>query len=411
MALKLNGSTAGSVSIDAPADTSPTGTDVTLTLPTNAGSSGQVLTTDGSGTLSFTTLASDSISEGNTSAEVVDTGSDGHFKVVTEGTERMRVTSSGTIQLNAASNGSNQAIQFGDPDADNRGLIQYRHGTDALHIYTANSQAAMIDSSGRLLVGTSNIGSSSRNSYYARYMIAGNTSDNTFGRLALKTTRTFDALSSGDLIGDFFFSAAGGEDFASIKVEVGGAPGANDFPGRIVFSTTTDGQANPSEKMKLHPAGYLEVQGVYDLTTSSGANVYVHGNGYIQRSTSSIKYKTDVETLEDSYADALLECRPVWYRSTCTTDDPAYGYWGFIAEEVAEIDPRLVHWKTTNPVHQEDGKIEHVPCEPEAEGVQYDRFVPHLINLVKRQKEQLESQAATIAALDARLTALEGGAS
>jgi hypothetical protein len=189
------------------------------------------------------------------------------------------------------------------------------------------------------------------------------------------------------------------------------APGTNDMPGMLRIGTTANGASVVTTRLQLHSAGYLEVQGVYDLTTGAGANVYVHGNGYLQRSTSSIKYKTDVETLEDFYADALLECRPVWYRSTCSTDDPAYGYWGFIAEEVAEIDPRLVHWKTTNPVQQEDGSVEHVPCELEPEGVQYDRFVPHLINLIKRQKEQLESQAATIAALDARLTALEGGAS
>ena len=56
MALKLNGSTDGSVSIDAPADTSPTGTDVTLTLPTSAGSSGQYLQTNGSGGLSWQTV-------------------------------------------------------------------------------------------------------------------------------------------------------------------------------------------------------------------------------------------------------------------------------------------------------------------------------------------------------------------
>jgi len=56
MTLKLNGSTAGSVSIDAPADTSPTGTDVTLTLPTSAGSSGQYLQTNGSGALSWQTI-------------------------------------------------------------------------------------------------------------------------------------------------------------------------------------------------------------------------------------------------------------------------------------------------------------------------------------------------------------------
>ena len=56
MAIKLNGSTSGSVALDAPADTSPSGTDVTLTLPTSAGSSGQYLQTDGSGGLSWQTV-------------------------------------------------------------------------------------------------------------------------------------------------------------------------------------------------------------------------------------------------------------------------------------------------------------------------------------------------------------------
>ena len=56
MTLKLNGSTSGSVALDAPADTSPSGTDVTLTLPTSAGSSGQYLQTNGSGTLSWATV-------------------------------------------------------------------------------------------------------------------------------------------------------------------------------------------------------------------------------------------------------------------------------------------------------------------------------------------------------------------
>lgn len=61
MAIKLNGSTSGSVALDAPADTSPSGTDVTLTLPTSAGSSGQYLQTNGSGTLSWQTVDSVSV--------------------------------------------------------------------------------------------------------------------------------------------------------------------------------------------------------------------------------------------------------------------------------------------------------------------------------------------------------------
>ena len=54
MSIKLKGTTAGSaVILAAPADTSPTGTEKTFTLPTADGTSGQVLQTNGSGALSF----------------------------------------------------------------------------------------------------------------------------------------------------------------------------------------------------------------------------------------------------------------------------------------------------------------------------------------------------------------------
>ena len=52
MTIKLNGSSSGSVSIDAPASTTG-GADVALTLPVNDGDANQVLQTNGSGTLSW----------------------------------------------------------------------------------------------------------------------------------------------------------------------------------------------------------------------------------------------------------------------------------------------------------------------------------------------------------------------
>ena len=54
MSIKLKGNTDGSVTLQAPADTSPSGTDKTFTLPTQDGDAGQILKTDGSGALSFT---------------------------------------------------------------------------------------------------------------------------------------------------------------------------------------------------------------------------------------------------------------------------------------------------------------------------------------------------------------------
>ena len=52
MTLKLNGSTSGSVALDAPASTT-SGADITFKLPVADGSAGQVLSTDASGNLTW----------------------------------------------------------------------------------------------------------------------------------------------------------------------------------------------------------------------------------------------------------------------------------------------------------------------------------------------------------------------
>ena len=181
----------------------------------------------------------------------------------------------------------------------------------------------------------------------------------------------------------------------------------------------TDISGNMENTLSISYLAAFYATGVYDHATSGGANVNVVSGGQLRRSTSSIRFKTGVETLEDSYADALLNCRPVWYRSTAPGDNPAYSYWGFIAEEVAEIDPRLVQWSTEttefvdavdddgNPLFEEDGttqqkmRVKTTHSQPQPESVAYDRFVPHLINLIKRQKD-------TIDAMEVRLSALEG---
>ena len=56
MTIKLNGSTAGSVALDAPASTTGNA-DISFKLPVADGSANQVLKTDGSGNLAFATLA------------------------------------------------------------------------------------------------------------------------------------------------------------------------------------------------------------------------------------------------------------------------------------------------------------------------------------------------------------------
>ena len=66
MSIKLKGSTDGSVTLQAPADTSPTGTDKTLILPTGVGSANQFLQNGSTaGTLEFGSLVSSDMPTGS----------------------------------------------------------------------------------------------------------------------------------------------------------------------------------------------------------------------------------------------------------------------------------------------------------------------------------------------------------
>lgn len=209
-------------------------------------------------------------------------------------------------------------------------------------------------------------------------------------------------------------------------------------------------------------AGTMASLGSYNTTTASAANAFIDSAGLFQRSTSSIRYKKDVETLSGSYADnVILNARPVWYRSMCENDNAGWGWYGLIAEEIADIDPRLVHWgyptKLITEVVHHEAVIEHheaevihhegsplldengKPFEPaweevipafdetvreawdetverpvpdtdapqQAEGVMYDRLTVMLIDVAQRQQRRLDAQEQLISQLMSRLDALE----
>jgi hypothetical protein len=311
------------------------------------------------------------------------------------------------------------------------GTTGAQFGTETSHplvLLTANSERARIDNSGRLLVGTST--ARAFNTHNGSLQIDGdNYSESTVAIIANSNDAngaylTFAKQRSGssggntvvqnnDMIGELRFNAGDGTDCDSlaglITCRVDGTPGVDDMPGRLVFSTTADGASNPTERFYLYSDGNVRAPGVYALTTAVAADVRVDSEGYLYRSTSSIRYKKDVETLQDGYADTILNARPVWFRSLSEKDNPDWGYWGFIAEEVEQIDPRLCTYG-----EDEEGN-------QRVESVQYDRFVPHLLNLIKRQQQAIETlegmvavnnitideQQHQLSTLAARLTALE----
>ena len=265
---------------------------------------------------------------------------------------------------------------------------------------------------------------------------------------------TNSLVSNGDQLGQVQFLGGANTDYvaaASIQALVDDTPsaGSSDMPGRLVFLTTANGSGSLSERMVIKnygyvgintsaPNGYLSVQydgsaddfaagrnitganyvvskSIYDKTTVSGANIAVESTGGsypVRRSTSSIKYKKDIVDLDPAFADKLHQFRPVFFKSKCFGDHPEWTHYGFIAEELAEIESRFVSFGYQSDDYEDyefvdaDGKTQTAQrlkanAQPEPEGVYYDRIVTFLTSVVQRQQKKLEALEARIAALEA----------
>lgn len=167
-------------------------------------------------------------------------------------------------------------------------------------------------------------------------------------------------------------------------------------------------------------------------TTASAANAYLDNsnNNSLLRSTSSKRYKTGIEPMELKYAYALLSIEAKYYRSLAPADNQELSHWGFLSEEVDEVDPRMaghsflpedmqrnivseavLNWRGKPKIDKATGKPITIQVwdgswspKPGAkkvpEEVQYARFVvPH--NLI------LNDHTRRVQKLEERLTALE----
>jgi len=78
----------------------------------------------------------------------------------TTGTRELNVSGDNTRLLLYSTNNSTGAgqLQFGDADNEQIGRIMYEHDGNQMSFHTNNAQRLLIDSSGRLLIGTTDIG-------------------------------------------------------------------------------------------------------------------------------------------------------------------------------------------------------------------------------------------------------------
>ena len=368
-------------------------------------------------------------------------------------TERMRLTSDGNVGIGVASptqkldvNGnisladgstiqtasSTHAITVQGGAGVPGGSIRFGGGTgdNDLRFSVAASEAARIDSSGRLLVGTSiEYGN-------AEHVVRGNAGSATGAGvldIGLGTTRPGSA---GTALGYLRFTStsntASNYHYAAIYAETDGTSSSDtDIPGRLAFSTTASGASSPTERYQIDSSGTLysannDVRlGTQANVMSGGGRFTAHGdfyggipgaafsttndtNGaiYIQfgdsagtkigsitrASSTSVAYNTtsDYRLKENvlplqSTAQLVKQLNPVSYNFIGHSEEQITG---FVAHELQEFIPEAVTGEKD--ATYEDGS-------PNYQGVDLSKLVPLLT-------AALQEALAKIETLEQRLT-------
>jgi hypothetical protein len=327
-----------------------------------------------------------------------------------------------------------------------------------LPLESTDVEKARIDSSGRLLVGTSSArgqlgitpGVQSEGTNFAQGTLALTVNSNSGAYPLISLARSGGTslgsntiVSNGDIVGKIFFTAADGVDMASavatIEAVIDGTPGSDDLPGRLVFSTTADGASSPTERMRINNAGYTLLFGdnVLNLASSASAGTsavlidasysatavgtgtrsfIVYNNGNVLNTNNSYGSLSDVK-LKENIIDAASQwsdIKALQVRNYNFKEGQTHTQIGLVAQEVELVSPGLV---SESPDRDEDGNDLGTVTKSVNYSVLYMKAVKALQEAIAKI-ETLEGMVAVnnitideqehqISALAARLTALE----
>ena len=285
------------------------------------------------------------------------------------------------------------------------------------------TEAARIDSGGRLLINTSTtMATGTADLLHISSVYGGNVN---LGR----NDETATADNSLGKIG--FWGNAGGayELCAQINGEVDGDHVSGDKPGRLVFSTTADGASSPTERMRISNGGHIYIvdAATYAANYNGGANggfrwraptaqsnsamegysastntsrhmLFSNSNGVVGAITtaasattyatsSDYRLKENVAPVTDGIT-RLQQLKPSRFNFIA---DPDTVVDGFLAHEAAEVVPECV--TGTKDEVDEDGN-------PVYQGIDQSKLVPLLTAALQEAIGEIESLKARVAALE-----------
>jgi hypothetical protein len=321
-----------------------------------------------------------------------------------------------------------------------QGLIS--DGTLAFGSGASGTERARIDTSGRLLVGTSTASGYSS----SRVIITGAGTDPTgASNLVLQIGQANGSVTVDEQIGVIAFGDTSGYSYANIVAAADLAAGS-DSPGRLVFSTTADGASSPTERMRIVNDGkiFIGAQTAGDFAQADAARVNIkspssmwtlklyregtgvatvvsieNGNGQVGTITtngsstafntsSDYRLKENVSAVTDGIT-RLQQLKPSRFNFIT---DPDKTVDGFIAHEVQEVVPEAI----TGEKDAEDAN-----GNPKYQGIDQSKLVPLLTAALQEAIAKIETlegmvavnnitideQQHQLSTLAARLTALE----
>lgn len=160
---------------------------------------------------------------------------------------------------------------------------------NALYIEDVASDATplVVSSTGVLGIGTTtpdNVTSAgialvSNSGYYPQLVQRNTTADGNASYVVLEKNRSGAIVQNGDVMGNLIFRGYDGTQYlqgAFINAVVSATPGTNDMPTDLVFGTTPDGSAGPTERMRINSAGkitdqYGNIRAIPPVGTKTGS--------------------------------------------------------------------------------------------------------------------------------------------
>ena len=377
MGLKINGSTSGSIEIDVPA---VAGTDTSITIPAKNG--GTFIVEESTGNIDLGPL------------DINGSASDDSVNI--DGSGRLLVgTSTATSSFKFGGSGDTATLaQFdGASSSRNVGLALVNH-------HTSDTQPVL--------------------------------------RLAKSrgTAASPTVVSSSDYTGSIQFMGYDGTryiDTARIDSVVDTTPGTNDMPGRLVFSTTSDGGSVVTERMRIASNGRLTIDTASQSTrikrndAASGSAIIEFQNSsttpaYIRLDGGLANFQANDVNLSDEREkknivnlDSTWDCLKHWelkkfhYNDQADTEDKKYGV---IAQQIAPHCPEVIDdWVKQEAKEAEldsDGNV----VTPDKEeivrmGVKEQQMMWMAIKALQEAQTRIETLEAHNASIEARLTALE----